>query len=158
MGNWEIFINKLIGFLGFDDYKIDFDAEHRHARLFIHSDPGLVKENLPVLVESLNLLLQLLARKTGEQPIFLDINNYRNERENLIIELVRAAARKVVLTKKEIPLPAMNSYERRIAHLELAHHPDVFTESVGKGKSRYVVVKPIGEKTASELASQGEPV
>lgn len=150
MENWENFLNKLLELLGFDDYRIDIDAEHHHARVFIHSDPGLVKENLPVLVESLNLLLQLAAKKRGEQPIFLDVNNYRSERENLIAELARAAARKVVATKKEIPLPAMNSYERRLAHLELAHHPDVFTESVGKGKNRYVVVKPISEDSASE--------
>lgn len=136
--------------MGFDDYKLDVDAEHHHARLFIYNDPGLIKENLPVIVENFNLLLQLLARKRGEQPIFLDVNNYRSERENLIIELVRAAARKVVATKKEMPLPVMNSYERRLAHLELAHHPDVFTESVGKGKGRYVVVKPISEKGAEK--------
>jgi spoIIIJ-associated protein len=143
MENPENFLNKLLELMGFDDYKLDVDVEHRHARLFIHNDPGLIKENLPVLVESLNLILQLLARKSGKQPVFLDINNYRSERESLIVELVRAVARKVVATKKEIALPAMNSYERRLAHLELAHHPDVFTESVGKGKGRYVVVKPI---------------
>lgn len=150
MENWENFLKKLVELLGFDDYKVDVDAEHHHARLFIHNDPGLVKENLPVMVESFNLLLQLLAKKRNEQPIFLDVNNYRSERESLIVELVRAAARKVVATQKEIPLPVMNSYERRLAHLELAHHPDVFTESVGKGKSRYVVVKPISERSESQ--------
>lgn len=144
--------------MGFDDYRVDVDPEHHHARLFIHSDPGLVKENLPVLVESLNLLLHLAAKKKGDQPIFLDINNYRSERENLIAELVRAAARKVVATQKEIPLPAMNSYERRIAHLELAHHPDVFTESVGKGKSRYVVVKPITQDRSRDSGLQSETI
>lgn len=155
MENWESFINKLVELMGFDDYQVHVDAEHHHARLFIHNDPGLIKENLPGLVENFNLLLQLVARRRNEQPIFLDVNNYRSERENLIAELVRAAARKVVVTKKEIPLPAMNSYERRLAHLELAHHPDVRTESVGKGKSRYVVVKPIAEGAP---ASQSETV
>lgn len=158
MENWKNFLNKLVELLGFDDYKVDVDAEHNHARLFIHSDPGLIKENLPILVESLNLLLHLVAKKKGDQPIFLDINNYRSERENLIAELVRAAARKVVATQKEIPLPAMNSYERRIAHLELAHHPDVFTESVGKGKSRYVVVKPIIQDKSRDSGLQSETV
>jgi len=33
--------------------------------------------------------------------IFLDINNYRQERESLIGELARAAAKKVMITKTE---------------------------------------------------------
>ncbi|MBI2506918.1 MAG: hypothetical protein HYW00_02165, partial [Candidatus Colwellbacteria bacterium] len=37
---------------------------------------------------------------------------------------------------------AMNAYERRLVHTELAMRPDVTTESVGT-ISRYVVVKPI---------------
>ena len=39
----------------------------------------------------------------------------------------------------------MNSYERRLVHTALAIHPDVTTESVGEGKERYVVIKPIGK-------------
>ena len=131
--------------MGFDDYTIDFDAEHRHGAVFIHNDPNLVRENLPLIVESVNHLLQLVARRHDEPSIFVDVNNYRKEREHLIVELARATARKAVATKAEIPLPAMNSYERRLAHLELAAHPDVTTESIGKGKGRYVVVKPIAE-------------
>ena len=39
----------------------------------------------------------------------------------------------------------MNSYERRIIHVELASRPDVATESVGLGRARYVVIRPIDE-------------
>lgn len=143
MENWEHFLKQLISHLGFSDYTVEVDEAHRHGRVFLHDDPSLVKENLPVLVETINHLLQLVARKQGVEVIVVDINNYRKERETLIIELVRASARKVLATKQEIPLPAMNSYERRLAHLELAAHPDVHTESVGKGHGRYVVIKPI---------------
>ena len=148
MDQQEQFVRQLIEFLGFSDYNLDLDREHHHGAAFIHDNPHLIKENLPVLVESINHLLQLFGKKQSIQPIFLDINNYRREREQLIVELARATARKVVATKTEIPLPAMNSYERRLAHMELAAHPDVKTESVGKGKNRYVVIKPIIEGSA----------
>jgi len=141
----EPFIKQLLESLGFSDYKLEIDAEHHHGSVFIHDDSRLVKENLPLIVESVNHLLQLFARKENAQPIFLDINNYRKEREQLIVELARATARKAVATKTEIPLPVMNSYERRLAHMELAAHPEVTTESVGKGKGRYVIIKPIIE-------------
>ncbi len=73
----------------------------------------------------------------------MDINNYRRERERLISELAKAAARKALMNKQEVKLPAMNAYERRIIHLELASRPDVKTESYGEGRERYIVVKPI---------------
>ena len=143
MENWHEFLNKLLLGAGLTDYSVDVDTEHHHAMIFIHDIPAFTKENLPALVESLNHIVQLVARQHDSQPIFVDVNNYRKERERLIVELTRATARKAVATESEIPLPIMNSYERRLAHLELAAHPDVRTESFGKGHGRYVVVKPI---------------
>lgn len=146
MENWEPFLKTLLEKMGFTDFKVEVDEEHRHARMFIHNDVGLIREQLPNLVETFNHLLQHIAHKQNVRPVFADINNYRKERENLIIELARATARKAVATKQEVPLPAMNSYERRLAHMELAAHPEVTTESVGKGHGRYVVVKPIQDE------------
>lgn len=143
MEKWNELLKKTIELMGFKDFRIDFDPEHRHGNIFIYDNPVLVKENLPILVESLNHLAQLIAQKDKEQTIFIDINNYRKERESLIAELAKAAARKAMATKEAVSLPAMNSYERRIVHLELAAHPEVSTESQETGKERYVIVKPI---------------
>jgi predicted RNA-binding protein Jag len=143
MENWNDLLKNILSGAGLTDYSIDVDSEHHHATVFIHDSPAFIKENLPALVECLNHIVQLIARKHDTQPIFVDINNYRKERERLIVELARATARKAVATKAEVPLPVMNSYERRLAHMELAAHPDVRTESFGKGHGRYVVVKPI---------------
>ena len=85
-----------------------------------------------------------MAEKCGvAESVFIDVNNYRKEREKIIIELAKAAARKVAATQKEVSLPVMNAYERRLVHLELSSRPDVATESVGEAKERYVVVKPL---------------
>ena len=129
--------------MGFDDYALEIDEPHRHAKINIRNHPVLLKEHLPAFLESLNHLVQLIAKKEEAQPFFFDINNYRRERENIIAELARAAARKATITKEHISLPAMNSYERRLIHVELAGHPGVATESIGKGKTRYVIVRPI---------------
>ena len=133
--------------MGFDDYTIEVDEEHRHGKIFIHNNPNLIKENLPSILDSINHLVQLITKKENQPPAFFDVNNYRRERETIITELAREAARKAAATKEEISLPAMNSYERRIIHVELAGRPDVATESVGSGRSRYVVVRPIDENS-----------
>lgn len=153
MKDWTSFVKDFASRMGLEDYTVDIDAEHGHGHFYIHDHPTAIKENLAALVESVNHILQLVAHKENERPLFLDINNYRKERENLIVELAKATARKVVATKEEIPLPAMNSYERRLAHLELAAHPEVVTESVGKGKNRYVVVRPVGAAPAGAVDS-----
>jgi predicted RNA-binding protein Jag len=145
MDNWKEFAEKTIQLMGFGDYKVEVDDEHRHGSIYIYDHQNLVKDNLPSLIDSLNHLIQLVAKKNNTSPIFFDFNNYRRERENLIAELARTAARKVLATKKELSLPAMNSYERRLVHVELATNPSVRTESLGIGKERYVVIYPILE-------------
>jgi len=156
MENWDSFLKQLIEGMGFADYTIDTDAEHRHSSIFLHDAPMITKESVPAIVESINHLIQLVARKRAVEPLFVDINNYRKEREQLIVELTRATARKVVATKTEIPLPVMNSYERRLAHMELSAHPDVTTESIGKGHGRYVVVRPISDTPTAVPATASE--
>ncbi len=141
--DWESLTKKIVEFMGFHDYRVEIKPEEKHGSLFIYDSGDLVKENLPSIVESINHLFQMIAKKNGTELIFLDVNNYREERENLIGELARAAAKKVTATKEDVSLPAMNSYERRLVHVALAVHPEVVTESAGEGKERYVIVKPI---------------
>lgn len=143
MDQLETLTKKLVELMGFRDYRVEIREDERRSQVFIYDNPTLVKENLPVLVESLNHLFQLVAKKNNQAPIHVDVNNYRQERENLIAELARAAAKKATQTKEPVSLPAMNAYERRLVHVELAIHPEVTTESTGTGKERYVVVKPI---------------
>jgi predicted RNA-binding protein Jag len=143
MDQWEELTKKIAEGMGFRDYRVEITLPEKRGALFIYDGGDFLKSNLPSIVESVNHLFQMIAKKNGVEVIFLDVNNYRQERENLIAELARAAAKKAIATKGEISLPAMNSYERRIVHVALAVHPEVKTESVGDGKERFVIVKPI---------------
>jgi len=143
MDSWETIAKKIAEYMGFRDYRVEVQPEEKRVALFIYDGGNLLKENLPAVVESVNHLFQMIARKNEAELVFLDVNNYREERKTLIAELARAAARKATATKTEVPLPAMNSYERRLVHTELAVHPEVTTESAGEGKERYVIIRPI---------------
>lgn len=136
-------IKQLIELMGFEDFSVNFEDESSRFLIFIN-EGDFFKKFLPGFVTNLDYLVRLMADKTGEEKaVFIDINNYRKERENLIIELARAAARKASATKEDISLPVMNAYERRLIHLELSSHPDVKTESTGEDRERYIIVKPI---------------
>lgn len=138
-------LQKIVELMGFKDCSLNYDEQSSRISIFI-GDREVSEKNLPVLVSSLDHLIKLVAKKNkGERAIFVDVNNYRRERENIILELARGAARKAMATKEEVALPVMNAYERRLIHAELASRPDIKTESVGEGRERYVVVKPITE-------------
>jgi len=135
-------IDQIIEKIGFDDFSVEANEESRRISVLI-SDAKFFKDMLPSFVSNINYLVRLITRKKDWGDIIVDINNYLKEREGLILELARAAARKSVATKEEISLPPMNSYERRLIHTELAGRPDLKTESAGEGKNRYVVIKPL---------------
>jgi len=133
---------KIIELMGFSDFSINYDSVNNHLSVII-DDELISEENLPDLVNNLDCLMRLIAQKNNLEPIFVDVNNYRKKRRDLIVELAKAAARKSLAEKKEISLPPMNAYERRIVHLELSSRPDIKTESIGEGRERYIVIRPI---------------
>lgn len=136
-------IKNLIELMGFEDFSVNFEPETRRLSIFIN-ESGALSQHLPQFVNSLDYLIRIIVQKDNAAAgVFIDINNYRREREGLILELTRAAARKSAAEKKEISLPPMNAYERRLIHLELSQRPDLKTESIGEGKERYVIIKPL---------------
>lgn len=134
-------IKKLLELTGLDDCEINLNESSKRFSIIINDQ--LIAQELPRFLEDFEYLVNLISQKEIQQKIWLDVNNYRRERERLITELAKAAAHKAILDKKEILLPAMNAYERRLVHLEIASRPDLKTESVGEGKDRKVVIKPI---------------
>ena len=134
-------IKKLIEGMGFADYSVSFDSESNRYSILINDNT--FERSLPDFVFDLNQVVKLIAKKNNMEPVVIDVNNYRKQRHDLILELARAAARKSVANKQEIVLPPMNAFERRLIHMELAGRPDLKTESIGEGKERSVIVKPI---------------
>lgn len=96
-------------------------------------------------IKAFEVALSLIIRKQLENisVIHLDINNYREFKNETLRELAKKAARRARFYKQPVTLEAMSSYDRRIIHTELAAHPDIETKSNGEGINRRVVVKYI---------------
>lgn len=136
-------ITRLLDLMGFKDSRVDFEAESHRLFIFINEGDWF-KEWLPKMISDFTHLVRLVGKKDNFlENIYVDINGYRKDREKIIVELAKAAARKVAITKAEVKLPAMNAYERRLIHTELATRPDVKTESMGEESERCVIVKPL---------------
>ncbi len=73
-------------------------------------------------------------------PMLIDVQGYRNRRERQLRQLGRKMAEQAIQTGRKQTLEPMPANERRVIHLELRDHPQVFTESVGEEPYRKVTI------------------
>jgi spoIIIJ-associated protein len=95
-------------------------------------------------LRALQTMTNLLAsRRIGpDQRVIVDVERYRQRRENTVREIAYRAARQVKVTGDPITLDAMQPFERRAIHLALESDPEVTTVSIGEEPDRRVVVGP----------------
>ena len=98
-------------------------------------------------LDSLQYLANLAANKKhfGEDKedyvkITVDIENYREKREETLRALARRMAAKVQKYKKSVMLEPMNPYERRIIHSEIQNIEGLSTNSIGSENNRKIVI------------------
>ena len=104
-------------------------------------------------LDSLQYLINLAANKkeTDERKytrISVDIENYREKREETLKKLARHMAEKAKRTGRNVVLEPMNAYERRIIHSEVQGIEGASTNSVGVEGNRRVIIFPEGGSAA----------
>ena len=79
--------------------------------------------------------------KDAHCRVLVDIENYREKREQSLIRYANKVAREVAKTKKTKKLDYMNPYERRIVHSALQNDKYVITYSEGTDPYRRLVIE-----------------
>lgn len=107
-------------------------------------------------MEAFQYLVNLAANKKDDEGrqytrINIDIENYREKREETLRKLAAKVAAKVKKSGKNIALEPMNAYERRIIHAEIQKIDGVSTNSVGVEGNRRVIVFPEGAAKPTEI-------
>lgn len=86
----------------------------------------------------------LVRKRLDEQVNFtVDVNNYREKQQQIIFDITKEAIQKAISDNQSVELRPMNSYERRLVHLETAKNENIESESVGEDDERRVVIKPV---------------
>lgn len=95
-------------------------------------------------LEALQYLSRLMvAHQLHRRAHFvIDVEGYRERREQALARLAERMADKTVQRGAPISLEPMSAYERRIIHMTLRDSPHVYTESAGEGKQRKVRIYP----------------
>lgn len=123
---------------------IEKQIRNKQISYRIHSNNNgiLIGKNGKVLSSIQIYLKQSISSQTGMYiNVILDVENYK-EKQNYFLERdVKKIARQVTLTKVDVKLDPMNSFQRRIVHNALSKFDYIKTESIGTEPNRCVVIK-----------------
>ena len=91
---------------------------------------------------SLENILKAIANKKSKNKVIvrLDIENYKEKRNETLKDLAIKKAKIVEKTGKIITLEPMKAYERKIIHNALQENPNVETRSIGQEPKRRIVI------------------
>lgn len=138
------FLIKILKAMGYTvNVEIKNKEEVPKFIIFSDNDALLIGKNGKNL-KALSLIVSgYLNKELGKNFKFnIDVNEYKQKREQSLERLAKRVAREVRNTKIEAKMDSMNSYERRIIHNALTNFKGVYTESEGEEPNRYVVIKP----------------
>lgn len=136
---------QLLDLLGFDAEPYVSQKENTYLVRFQLDEPNLLIGRQGEALESFQHILRILVSrelKLEHALVVVDINSYRDKKTKGIEQRARELAYKVRSTGKEIEIPNLNSFERRLVHSVIGNIADVESESEGTGLERRVIIKP----------------
>lgn len=139
-GLWEILGINAVTELVCDGEKIEINITSTDSNKVI----GRHGEVLDA-VQCLAGAVSNIGRETYKKVV-VDCENYREGREQTLIELANRLAAKAVAKQRRVTLEPMNPYERRVIHSTLSENSEVKTISSGKEPARFIVIIPNNEK------------
>ncbi len=107
-------------------------------------DPGLIIGHHGDTLDALQLVISLmLAKNNGEyKRVSVEVGDYKKNRSDYLDNLAAQTKERALSENREIFLPNLKPWERRIVHLRFQEDDQVISESVGEGKERTLVVRP----------------
>lgn len=102
---------------------------------------GYKGKTIEAIQSTINSILQ--REEEDYAKVFVEVNDYKNKKEERLKELARRMAKNAVKFGRDVRLEPMSAYERMIIHTELANRTDVTTESYGEEPRRRVVIKKV---------------
>lgn len=105
-------------------------------------DKGIIIGKRGNTLDELQFLLSLIVNKKRENYVktIVNVEDYRQKREETLKKLAKKTADKCRYYNKKIRLEPMNPYERRVIHATLQDEKDIITYSEGEEPFRKVVV------------------
>lgn len=129
------------------DIPVEVEVQERDQLLLVNMegpDLGVLIGRRGETLDSLQYLINLAINKNQEQrrKVVLDVEGYRQRREETLQKLATRLADKARLRGRSVVLEPMNSQERRIIHTALQGRDDIYTFSEGEEPFRKIIISP----------------
>jgi spoIIIJ-associated protein len=107
-------------------------------------DLGILIGKKAETLNSLQYITSLILNKRlgHSTTLVVDVQGYRERRQQQIRQLARRMADQAIKTGRKQVLEPMSASERRIIHMELRSYTGVRTESIGEEPHRKVTIIP----------------
>lgn len=137
----QYFLENLFKIANIDAKISKIDTE-KAIILKIETEDKKIISSQGEIIRSLSILIKSMSKPTSNlcKKVVIDIGNYREKQQNIIIEKTKQAIEKCVTTAKPVSLCYMNSYERFVAHEIILNDGRVVGESFGKEPRRFVKI------------------
>jgi len=108
-------------------------------------DMGLLIGRHGATLDAVQLVVAIVAnrRVADGARIIVDAEDYRERHQQMIEQRAYKLAEEAKQSGREVVVPDLKAYERRIMHLALKEDPEVETYSEGDGDERVLVISPV---------------
>ncbi len=140
-------IRLLKEIFSFMELEVDIETRETNGYTLVNlqgPDLGILIGRRGDTLDALQYYINLAANRNAEKRarFILDIEGYRQRREQTLSKLALRLADKAKRKGKDVVLEPMNPHERRVIHTALQHHKDVFTYSEGEEPYRKIIIAP----------------
>jgi len=143
-GIGEEILSKLLDLMGLEG-DVKYVDDGSSAVLNIEGDDlGVLIGRRGTTISSLQHIVRLMiASRQADWPLLtVDVCGYKRRRRTALEDLALRVADQARARRRPVALEPMPADERRVVHLALADHPDVYSESAGEATERKVVIYP----------------
>jgi len=141
----EDFIHGLLDVLDMDgEAEADIVEDTIEVRI-AGPDMGILIGRHGSTLEALQELTRAAVQHqtSSRARLVLDIEGYRERQRSIVERQARAAAARVLKSRRPLELEPMTSFERKVVHSVLADFDGVRTASEGEEPDRKVVIYPV---------------
>lgn len=145
-GKAVAYINTVISALHCEGVTVKVATKENGALILLNGDDlNIIIGRRGETLDAVQYLCSLAANNGGgHYKISLNIGNYREKREETLINLAKRVSAQALKTGKCRTLEPMNPYERRVIHTAVQSIEGVVSGSFGEGAGRRVVIAPEG--------------
>jgi spoIIIJ-associated protein len=94
-------------------------------------------------LDALQHIVNTAFRHEGDsQRIVVDCQGFRRGKDLELMQMAKFLIDRAKSTKTPQELGPLNSYARRVVHMEVARDPEVTSESQGDGQMKLVIIAP----------------